>query len=134
MNNVKNEFIRNDISEIQKRLMEAKKSSHLTYDKLEAITGISHATIQRYFTGTTEKIPFDAIVVLANAMGVTARHILGWEENDTERIAREIADIIAPLSETDRDLVIDLARKVTGRLQQKEILPSDQDSSAELSP
>ena len=51
----------------------------LSYRELEVITGIPHSAIQRYASGTTDKIPISRLKLLASALGTTAEYLLGWE-------------------------------------------------------
>ena len=104
-----------DAFAVQGRMQAARKQRKLTYDKLEELTGIPHATLHRYFNGNPEKIPMSAISTISDAMDVSYRYILGWEIPDKEKIAAEIAKIISPLSETDQGLVLALAREVAQR-------------------
>lgn len=52
-----------NIEDIRKRLKAAYDNSKITYDKLEAITGIGHSVINRYLTGKTKKIPLDDFLI-----------------------------------------------------------------------
>ena len=70
------------VEEIIRRLKECIDESGYTYEQLEKKTGISRSSIQRYANGVTAKIPVDAIQTIAEALGVTAEYILGWEDRD----------------------------------------------------
>lgn len=49
------------------RVREAKKVS---YNKLEQLTGIGKSTLQRYFSGSTKKIPHEALKKITDVLGV----------------------------------------------------------------
>ena len=69
-------IIMNDISA---RLFEAIKKSKYSYGELAKLTGMPKSAIQRYATGSTDKIPIDRLQALAAVLGTTAEQILGWE-------------------------------------------------------
>lgn len=70
-----------ELQGIVNRLKEAIDKSGLSYVELERITKIAKSSIQRYASGSTKKIPIDAIQAIANAVGVSAAYIMGWESN-----------------------------------------------------
>lgn len=67
-----------------KRLKEVIEKAGYTYEQLEKKTGVSRSTLQRYANGVTTKIPIDAIQKIAEAVGVDAEYILGWDDTNTE--------------------------------------------------
>ncbi len=73
-----------DIQGIIYRLKSSIEASGLSYVELESKTGIAKSSIQRYASGTTKKIPIDAIQAIAKAVGVPAAYIMGWESNVTQ--------------------------------------------------
>lgn len=70
-----------NVSDISKRLRECIENKH-SYKELEKITGIPKSAIQRYASGTTEKIPMDRLGKLANALGVSTAYLMGWEPDE----------------------------------------------------
>lgn len=67
----------NDRSE---RIRFAIARKKLSYTELERLTGVSKSALQRYASGETKKIPVDVIEKIADATGVTAKYLMGWEE------------------------------------------------------
>lgn len=57
------------------------KEKNYSYADLEKLTSYSRSTLQRYFTGNTEKIPLDLIEEIAPIFGVTAAYLAGWEDD-----------------------------------------------------
>ena len=55
-----------------------------SYIDLEKKTGISKSALQRYASGTTKKIPIDAIEKIAPALYVSPAYIMGWEDSPNE--------------------------------------------------
>lgn len=72
-----------ELQGIVNRLKESIEKSGLSYVELERITKIAKSSIQRYASGSTKKIPIDAIQSIARAVGVSAAYIMGWESNAT---------------------------------------------------
>ena len=68
------------MNEIAQRLYTLIQQKQLSYGELAALTGIPKSAIQRYATGTTEKIPLDRINRLAAALGVSSSALTGWQE------------------------------------------------------
>lgn len=62
------------------RISRAISDKGLSYAELEKITGVSKSALQRYATGQTKKIPIDVIERIAEATGVSARYLMGWDE------------------------------------------------------
>lgn len=70
-----------ELQGIVNRLKESIDKSGLSYAELERITKIAKSSIQRYASGSTKKIPINAIQAIASAVGVSAAYIMGWESN-----------------------------------------------------
>ena len=71
-----------DIKGIISRLKESVEKSGYSYVELEKRTGIAKSSIQRYVSGTTKKIPIDAVQAISKAVGVSAEYVLGWEDSN----------------------------------------------------
>jgi transcriptional regulator with XRE-family HTH domain len=72
-----------NLSDISKRLRECIENKY-SYKELEKLTGIPKSAIQRYASGTTEKIPMDRLGSLANALAVSTAYLMGWEDPEPE--------------------------------------------------
>ena len=68
------------MNEIANRLSAAIAASKYSYGELSKLTGIPKSAIQRYATGTTEKIPIERLRALASALGVSLTALTPWEE------------------------------------------------------
>lgn len=64
------------------RISKAISDKGLSYTELEKVTGVSKSALQRYATGQTKKIPIDVIEAIAAATGVSARYLMGWDEEN----------------------------------------------------
>lgn len=66
------------MSDISDKILSLIHSSGLSYAELAAITRIPKSALQRYASGTTEKIPLDRLEQMATALGVSAAYLMGW--------------------------------------------------------
>lgn len=67
------------MNEIVDRILAEYTNSGYSYPELERLTGIPKSTLQRYFTGETEKIPLSSIEKIAKAFGVDPAYLMGWK-------------------------------------------------------
>ncbi len=74
--------------------------------ELERKTGIAKSSLQRYVSGSTKKIPIDAIDSIAFATNTSSAWIMGWTEKQN---GQSIDD--DKLSEADKK-ILELFHKV----------------------
>lgn len=55
----------------------------LSYQELSDLTGINKSTLQRYETGFIKKVPINQVQVIAQALHVSPRYLMGWENGNT---------------------------------------------------
>lgn len=85
------------------RISKAIGAKGISYAELEKITGVSKSALQRYATGQTKKIPIDVIEKIADATGVSARYLMGWDEKTAPADGESDSSVdIAALLETAR--------------------------------
>ena len=98
-----------NVKEVIRRLKECIEKSGYTYEQLEKMTGISRSSLQRYANGVTAKIPVDAIQIIAEALGVKAEYILGWDDTPptTEESVMKLLKAEYDLNDADIDFVRD---------------------------
>ena len=71
---------------IQSERIKSEMQKHsFTLLEIERKTGIKKSSMQRYMSGETGKIPLDVIKKLAEAFGVSAAYLMGWEESDQNK-------------------------------------------------
>lgn len=68
------------MNDIAARILHLIEQRGLSYAELSQITNISKSALQRYATGETAKIPLDRLKLMADALGVSQAHLMGWEE------------------------------------------------------
>ena len=85
------------MSEVSKRLRNAIEESGFSYKELEEMTGIPHASIQRYASRNTDHIPISRLEKLAIAVGTTAKHLLGWDAGSIQEEGAKTSDELVAL-------------------------------------
>lgn len=65
---------------IGERIKLARTSKGMSYAQLAETTGLTKATLQRYETGATKKIPVDAISLIEVALHLEKGALMGWTE------------------------------------------------------
>ena len=55
------------------------KEKDVSYSQLAELTGLSKSSLQRYATGTTTKIPIEAISKIETALSLKKGTLMGWE-------------------------------------------------------
>ncbi len=99
------------MSVLSERLKRAIKSSGLSQRDLEIKTGIPHSAIQRYASGSTDRVPIGRIEKMAGALGVTAEYLLGWDEekpagDSADGRTKEFVELFSQLTDDQQALVI----------------------------
>lgn len=64
------------------KLLKLIQERDISYSDLSKLTGIPKSALQRYATGTTEKIPIDRLEAIAKAFNVSPAHLMGWDGSD----------------------------------------------------
>ena len=80
---------------MSRRILELIELKEISYRELSDITGIPKSALQRYATGTTPKIPFERITLIAKALGVSTDYIT------IGRAATAIHDLPSPIVTSD---------------------------------
>ena len=98
------------MNEVSKRLLAAIEAAGLSYRELSEITGIPKSAIQRYAAGTTENFPSPRLKAIAEAVGVTAEYILGWEKEEKpipeDELDNELINLLSDLTPQETAQVI----------------------------
>jgi transcriptional regulator with XRE-family HTH domain len=75
------------------RIKQLVEMSGKSYQELEEITGVKRASLQRYATGVTSKIPLDAIEKLSATFNVSKEYLMGWDtENEKLAVQGELSE------------------------------------------
>lgn len=71
----------NEINNVVLRFKQIIDESGLSFTELEKKSQISKSSLQRYASGTTKKIPIDAITAVCNALNKSAAWVMGWDND-----------------------------------------------------
>ena len=63
-------------------LKSAYEASGLSFEDIAKATGIPKATVARYITGQTKKVPIDRLDKIASALGSSAQEVYGLEPKE----------------------------------------------------
>ena len=84
--------------EIAEKLLEAYEKSRMSYADLSRATGIPKSMIQRYVTGSVERIPIERLEALCRALGLDVEELLGWDNTPRKmREKRAFYDSMTPM-------------------------------------
>lgn len=85
------------MEQISDRILSVIQEKQISYTELQKATGIPRSALQRYATGETTKIPLPRVELIASALGVSTKWLLGWdtEEGDGNNCVVQFAGPIA---------------------------------------
>ena len=69
---------------VSDKLLYFRKQQDVSLGELSRLTNIPKTTLQRYETGTTKKIPLDAIPIIEKALHLKKGTLMGWNKDDTD--------------------------------------------------
>lgn len=103
--------------DVSARLSQARREAGLSYRELARLTGYSSSVLQRYETGSVQKIPVQRLSVIAAALHVSPGWLIGGESS-VERLAKRIARefVRAGIIPKDGDLTEEQLRALTDAL------------------
>ena len=107
------------MSDISQRLMKAIAKKDISYGELQKLTGIPKSALQRYATGETVKIPLKRLELLADALGVSAAYLMGWEEGQEESLISPEGQMIGILFDRASDMDKMLTRSILDKYSEK---------------
>lgn len=106
--------------ERSKRVKETISQHHFTFEELEKITGIPRSTLQRYVSGTTDKIPVPFYEAIAEATNAPLTYLLCVELMPTEKenapIKQDRSDVINRINSLPDEKFEKFAAKAEGYL------------------
>ena len=91
------------------RLTDLMNANKMSYQDLSDITHISKATLHRYFTGTTKKIPIQRLWTIAFALNTTPQYLMNdtddpdppYKTEPTDRLRQKAIETIRSLNEIE---------------------------------
>lgn len=70
------------------RIKALREAGNMSQEELGRRCGTTKQTIYKYETGTITNIPLNRLEKIAQALGVTAAYIMGWDEDAPTRLPR----------------------------------------------
>lgn len=116
---VSGDFLLETGNEILDRLKFVIETAGLSYAELEKKTGIAKSSLQRYVSGTTKKIPIDAINAIAFATNIPSVWIMGCDKDNYLNQDMEIVSLLLKLSDDERQEVINYIKYISSRKKEK---------------
>lgn len=108
------------MAERSKRVKAAIWKKHYTFEELERVTRIPRSTLQRYVSGTTDKIPVTFYEAIAEATGTPVEYLLCIELIITDKeiapIKQDRSDVINRINSLPDEQFEKFAAKVEGYL------------------
>lgn len=102
------------------RVKNAISEKHYTFEELEKITDIPRSTLQRYVSGTTDKIPVTFYEAIAAATNTPVEYLLCIEFIVTDKeiapIKQDRSDVISRINALPDDQFEKFAAKAEGYL------------------
>lgn len=72
------------------RIKSLRWEKQMTLEEVSKIVDVSRQTVQKYESGIISNIPSDKIELLAEALDTTPTYLMGWEEKEGNRTAKEV--------------------------------------------
>lgn len=98
-----------DMSVIMAELNAVREEKGLSYDALEKMTGIGHASIHRYLTGKTKKVPMDEFIIICKALKCDIGQAMGL--NPRKPVSEKHAELLS-IAESVPSEDVDLASSI----------------------
>ena len=100
---------------INENIYSLRKQQNMSLEELGKKIGTSRQTIQRYESGEIKNIPYNKICSLADALGVSPAHLMGFEDvaSPVPEYIPEIqilTDLLPQLTQTQRDTLVQTAK------------------------
>lgn len=111
------------MGETAKRIAAEAEKKGLSTRDLAAMTGIPKSAMQRYTSGTTEKIALVRLQAIADALGVSSAYLAGWtddpyymmdgkKESPPPATRDELSELIGVLTDQQKEEAIRILRYV----------------------
>lgn len=98
----------------------ARENAGLTQEELGKKCGTTKQTIFKYETGVVTNIPLDRLEMIANAVGVSAAALIGWEteqptvSDGLSDVQRALIDFAKSLTEEQAVLALRVLKSIAG--------------------
>lgn len=107
----------NGLKTISERLDATIKAQEVSYRELEKLTGINYGTIRNYATGETDRVPAEAVKLLAKALHVSPQYLFFGEKTEEDKLLdeemekrKDLFELINKMDEEGLDKLIQIAK------------------------
>lgn len=106
---------------VGQRIRISREEKGLTLEELAKRCKTTKQTIYKYENEVVTNIPYDKIVLLSNALGVTPSYLFGWEENTSSPAEPELSEgekallkLFRRVPKDQQDLVLNMIQAALG--------------------
>lgn len=106
---------------VGQRIRISREEKGLTLEELAKRCKTTKQTIYKYENEVVTNIPYDKIVLLSNALGVTPSYLFGWEENTSSPTEPELSEgekmlleLFRRVPKDQQDLVLNMIQAALG--------------------
>lgn len=109
-------IIDNESNNVAGRLKECREKNDISLSELATATGLSKATLNRYESGATQKIPLSRITIIAKGLHVSPAYLMGWDKKEPDALCTERENTIDKAIEIMKELPDDLLQAALSNL------------------
>ena len=107
------------------RIKALRQEKGLTLEQVADVVGVGKSTVRKWETGMIANMRRDKIADLAKALGTTPAYLMGWKEDDVEKIIpptelqlsegeKVLLDLFNRVPEDQQQLVLQMIRAALG--------------------
>ena len=89
---------------IGQRIKRARENKNMTLDEVAKRCNTTKQTIFKYENEIVTNIPYEKIILLAKALGITPAYLMGWDEKENSSDERQLTE--------GESLMLELFRKI----------------------
>lgn len=92
-----------------KRMKQSREKQGMTLAELGRKIGKTEATVQRYESGNIKNLKNDTIESIATALNVNPAYLMGWVEENDDKVQHRAAHLEGELTDDEWQRVLDYA-------------------------
>ena len=111
------------------RIKALRQEKGLTLEDVATVVGVGKSTVRKWETGMIANMKRDKIAALAKALGTTPAYLMGWKEEDTEKMdspaepqlsegEKMLLDLFNRVPKDQQQLVLQMIRAALGSREQ----------------
>ena len=110
---------------IGQRIKRARENKNMTLDEVAKRCNTTKQTIFKYENEIVTNIPYEKIILLAKALGITPAYLMGWDEKENSLDELQLTegekmllDLFNRVPEDQQHLVLQMIRAALGNQEQ----------------